>query len=46
MNNSETVAVKQRIKLGPEWPKAAGLDVAELSIITHQIDHEPTDRHL
>src|ERR1039458_7163493 len=46
MHDPETVAVKQRVELGPQWAKAAGLDLHELSVSADQVDHEPADRHL
>jgi hypothetical protein len=46
MHDPETVAVKQRVELGPEWAKAAGLDLHELPVSTDQVDHKTADRHL
>ena len=46
MHDPETVPVKQGVELGPQWAKAAGLDLHELSVSTDQVNHEPADRHL
>ena len=46
MHDPEAVPVKQRVELGPQWAKAAGLDLHELSVSADQVNHEPADRHL
>ena len=46
MHDPKTVLVKQRVELGPQWAKAAGLYLDELSVSTDEVDHEPADRHL
>lgn len=46
VHDPESVAVKERVKLGAQWTEAAGLDLDELSVSADDVDHEPADRDL
>ncbi len=46
IDDPESVAVKQGVELGPQWAKGTGLNLYELSVGTHEVNHEPADRDL
>ncbi|GEP36990.1 hypothetical protein NPS01_06530 [Nocardioides psychrotolerans] len=46
MHDPHPVLVEEAIELGPERSEAAGLDLDQLSVGAHQVDHPPPDRHL